>query len=54
MKKKRPSWGAYERDWVRFVMSYRLGEPGKAARSVMYKKALYAAGHTVCKPFRKK
>ena len=53
MMRKRPSWGAYEKEWTRFVLTYRLGAPGKASRRVAYKKALYAAGKAVCKPFRK-
>ena len=53
MKAHKPAWEAYERDWTRFVLTYRLGESGKASRRVAYKKALYAAGRTVCKPFRK-
>lgn len=53
MKRKRPSWGAYERDWARFVLTYRLGEPGKASRKVMFKKAFWAMGRVVAKPFRK-
>ena len=53
MMKKRPSWGAYEKNWTRFVLTYRLGASGKASRRIAYKKALYAAGRTECKPFRK-
>lgn len=53
MRKKRPSWGAYEKDWARFVMSYHLGEPGKASRKVGFKRALYLEGNRICKPFRK-
>ena len=53
MLRKRPSWGAYERDWVRFVLTYRLGNPGRTSRKVMFKKALYMEGRAVCKPFRK-
>ena len=53
MLRKRPSWGAYEKDWARFVISYKLGEPGKASRRIAYKKALYVAGNVICKPFRK-
>ena len=53
MLRKRPSWGAYEKDWARFVLTYRLGEPGKASRRVAYKKALFATGRMVAKPFRK-
>ena len=53
MIRKRPSWGVYEKNWTRFVLSYRLGGDGKASRKVMFKKALYVAGRTVCKPFRK-
>ena len=51
--RKRPSWGVYEKNWVRFVLSYRLGEPGRTSRKIAYKQALYAMGHTSCKPFRK-
>ena len=53
MIRKRPSWGAYEKNWTRFVLSYRLGNAGKASRRIAYKKALYATGNVVCKPFRK-
>ena len=53
MIRKRPSWGVYEKNWTRFVLTYRLGEEGKASRHIAYKKALYVAGRTVCKPFRK-
>ena len=53
MMRKRPSWGAYEKNWMRFVITYRLGEQGKASRKVMFKKATYFAGNTICKPFRK-
>ena len=53
MLKKHPSWGAYEKNWSRFVLSYRLGEPGKTSRKVTYKKALYITGNVICKPFRK-
>ena len=54
MMRKRPSWGAYERDWARFILTYRLGNPGKPSRKVMYKKAFWSMGRTVAKPFRKK
>ena len=53
MIRKRPSWSVYEKNWTRFVISYRLGEPGKASRHIAYKKALYATGLAICKPFRK-
>ena len=53
MMRKRPSWGVYEKNWTRFVLSYRLGNTGKASRKVMFKKALYATGLAICKPFRK-
>ena len=53
MKRKRPSWGAYERNWMRFVMTYHLGDEGKTSRKVMFKKAKFLDGYMVCKPFRK-
>ena len=53
MTKKRPSWGAYEKNWTRFVLTYRLGASGKASRRVAYKKAKYLDGYMICKPFRK-
>lgn len=53
MLKKKPSWGAYEKNWMRFVMTYRLSEPGKTSRKVMLKKAKYLDGYMICKPFRK-
>lgn len=53
MMRKRPDIGTYEKNWTRFVLSYRLGGDGKASRRVAYKRALYAAGKAVCKPFRK-
>ena len=53
MKAHKPSWEAWEKECKRFILTYRLGEPGRKSRKVTYKKALYAAGRTVCKPFRK-
>ena len=53
MTRKRPSWGEYEKNWTRFVLSYRLGGAGKASRKVTYKRALYITGNVICKPFRK-
>lgn len=50
---KKPCWGAWMRKRARFILTYRLGGEGKAARKIAYKKALYAMGHTSCKPFRK-
>ena len=53
MKRNCPSWGAYEKNWMRFVMTYRLGDAGKASRKVTFKKASYLVGNRLCKPFRK-
>lgn len=53
MKKHKTLWEDYERNWMRFVMTYRLGDSGKTSRKVMFKKAKFLDGYMVCKPFRK-
>ena len=50
---KRPSSGKWEKEYIRFVITYRLGEQGKASRKVMFKKAKFLDGYMICKPFRK-
>ena len=52
MMKKRKPW-CWMQEKARFILTYRLDGEGKAARKIAYKKALYAMGHTSCKPFRK-
>ena len=53
MKAHKPAGETWERGCARFILTYRLGEPGKASRKVMFKKAKYLDGYMICKPFRK-
>ena len=53
LKAHKPSWEAWERGCARFILTYQLGEPGKASRKVMFKKAFWTMGRVVAKPFRK-
>ena len=53
MKAHKPACEAWERGCARFILTYRLGEPGRTSRKVMFKKAFWTMGRVVAKPFRK-
>ena len=52
--KKRPSGCAWEKEYIRFISTYRLGEQRKESRKLIYKKASYLVGNKIFKPFRKR
>ena len=53
MMKHKERWTRWDKSQVRFILVYRLGEPGRNSRRVAYRKALYIMGRTANKPFRK-